>query len=555
MRKNYHGRFLLCSVTDLDGKRHRLLFPEGNGLTNGWTMLEEALQEMGYKEDRGDRRKLTKTSSIDKVENQKGELSPGTNTDIMNPRRRRHETIWLDTSECCPKGDLGLLKYGVVGSWKALPVTAQSLLEVEAWAMRVWKLKGRIAIHPLNHNMFFMGFELSEEARWVMENGSKICRGRVMQLEWWTPYSGCKGLRDQENEVWIRVVGLPLHLWTGEILKKVGDNCGGFIALDEDTASKTDLHWARILVKMKSNVKPALVNLLAGARSYKLRIWWEIRPMVAEVFPRSSRTYGSPADPGEEDDRIARANGRVKTAQVEKRHNHRDGQSKVGSQSILGSCATDNRLSNSQSRGMRANVGTKKGFEVQNVLGIKGRKGKPNYALMMGSAKEKYGPHLEGDEVQISGQTQGVFVGPCHASIGEQSPSPTERYYPTNLRAESKGRTEEKIGMVNPSCSGPQESEVSEAEEKGSQETTSTQGQGCSEKNNIKKALRKEESSALKDEEGSKAREEGRNYCTSEKESPSGKCPEKNSFCRKPGLCRCKRRLSTRSCRLVRQRP
>ena len=251
---------------------------------------------------------------------------------------------------------------------------------------------------------------------------------------------------------------------------------------------------------------------------------------MAEVFPRSSRTYGSPADPGEEDDRIARANGRVKTAQVEKRHNHRDSQSKEGSRPILGSCAADNRLSNSQSRGMRANVGTKKGFEVQNVLGIRGRKGKPNYSLMMGSAKEKYGPHLEGDEVQISGQTQGVFVGPCHASIGEQSPSPIERYYPTNLRAESKGRAEEKIGMVNPSCSGPQESEVSEAEEKGSQETTSTQGQGCSEKNNIKKALRKEESSALKDEEGRKAREEGRNYCASEKESPSGKFSEKIPF-------------------------
>ena len=100
-------------------------------------MLEEALQEMGYKEDRGDRRKLTKTSSIDKVENQKGELSPGTTTEIMNLGRRRQETIWLDTSECRPKGDMGLLKFGVVGSWKALPVTAQSLLEVEAWAMRV----------------------------------------------------------------------------------------------------------------------------------------------------------------------------------------------------------------------------------------------------------------------------------------------------------------------------------------------------------------------------------------------------------------------------------
>ena len=132
MRKNEHGCFLLCSVTDLDGKRHRLLVPEGNGLINGWTMLEEALQATGYKEDRGDRRKLEKTSSLGKVEKQKGGLVPDTSLKIMSPGRRSQETIWVDISECSPKGDLGLLKYSVVGSWKVQPATAQSLTEVVA---------------------------------------------------------------------------------------------------------------------------------------------------------------------------------------------------------------------------------------------------------------------------------------------------------------------------------------------------------------------------------------------------------------------------------------
>ena len=150
MRKNEHGCFLLCSVTDLDGKRHRLLFPEGNGLINGWTMLEEALQATRYKEDIGDSRKLEKTSSLGKAEKQKGGLFPDTSMKLMSPGRRRQETIWMDISECSSKGDLGLLKYGVVGRWKVQPTTAQSLTEVVAWAKRVWRLKGRIAFHPLN---------------------------------------------------------------------------------------------------------------------------------------------------------------------------------------------------------------------------------------------------------------------------------------------------------------------------------------------------------------------------------------------------------------------
>ena len=237
-------------------------------------MLEEALQATGYKEVRGDRRKLDKTPPLGKAEKIKGGLFPDTTTKLMSPGRRRQETIWVDISECSPKGDLGLLKYDVMGSWKVQPATTQSLTEVVAWAKRVWRLKGRIVIYPLNQNLFFMGFELSKEVIWVMENGSRIFRGGVMQLEWWSPSSGCKGIRDQKKEVWIKVVGLPLHLWTGEILKKVGDSCGGFVALDEGTASKTDLLWARIMVKMNSNAKPKSVNLFAGARSYELQIWW-----------------------------------------------------------------------------------------------------------------------------------------------------------------------------------------------------------------------------------------------------------------------------------------
>ena len=37
------------------------------------------------------------------------------------------------------------------------------------------------------------------------------------------------------QEAWIRVVGLPLHLWTPEILRKLGDAYGGFVTIDKGT--------------------------------------------------------------------------------------------------------------------------------------------------------------------------------------------------------------------------------------------------------------------------------------------------------------------------------
>ena len=195
---------------------------------------------------------------------------------------------------------------------------------------------------------------------------------------------------------------------------------------------------------MNSNGKPASVNLLAGARSYELQIWWEIRPMVAEVFPRSSRTYGGPTDPGEEDDREALVEGRVKPIRKVKCHTSRDAQIEVGHRSYLGNCEAAGRLSRGQMCGASSKAGAKKIFEFQNILGIRGRKEEPKNTLLWDTIRDRNGPHLEGVAAQGLCQIQGVFEGLCPLSLGEQSAWPTARNSQTAQRAECKGRFEKK---------------------------------------------------------------------------------------------------------------
>ena len=83
------------------------------------------------------------------------------------------------------------------------------------------------------------------------------------------------------KEAWIRVVGMLLHLWRKEILKKIGDSCGGFVAIDKETDLRVKVAWARILVKVKGKAKPTVVHILEGGRSFELQIWWEITPKSA----------------------------------------------------------------------------------------------------------------------------------------------------------------------------------------------------------------------------------------------------------------------------------
>ena len=48
-KENKVRRFLLCSVTDAEGKKHRLVFLEGRGFLNGWTLLAEKIRGLDFK--------------------------------------------------------------------------------------------------------------------------------------------------------------------------------------------------------------------------------------------------------------------------------------------------------------------------------------------------------------------------------------------------------------------------------------------------------------------------------------------------------------------------
>ena len=107
------------------------------------------------------------------------------------------------------------------------------------------------------------------------------------------------------------MVRLPLHLWTPEFLKKIGEACGGFLALDKQTTLRMMVMWAIILVKLVGKTRPSVVNILEGLRSFELQIWWEIPPWSAEVYPARGSFSFEAENPEEKEDVRARAAQRV----------------------------------------------------------------------------------------------------------------------------------------------------------------------------------------------------------------------------------------------------
>ena len=317
-KENNAGRFNLVSATDAEGKKHRLIFPEGRGFLNGWTMLVEKIRGLGFKALQENKPTRIVTQELSKGEEKKW-TSTSKNKVIWGGQHKLNveegvgssvdKGVWMDVGDCGFGKALGPLQFCLIGKWKTKPNPYPEAKVMEVWFREAWRINGEVLLAAFNEDLFLLEFDSPEKAKWVLESGRRSFKGGVLQLEWWSPESGCLRRRDLGREVWIRVVGLPLHLWTPEILRKLGDACGGFVAVDKNTETKTEMKWVRILVKLVGKSRPSVVNILEGPRSFEMQIWWEICPWVSGVYPVGARDEAE--TPEEEEEAEPRAGKRV----------------------------------------------------------------------------------------------------------------------------------------------------------------------------------------------------------------------------------------------------
>ena len=109
-----------------------------------------------------------------------------------------------------------------------------------------------------------------------------------MRLEKWSQMTGCLMEGEREREAWVRIVGLPISLWDQDILSKIGEECGGFLDIDVKTERMEELQWARILVRIKGEKIPNMVEIWVENMCYSLALWWETRPTL-RALPTEER--------------------------------------------------------------------------------------------------------------------------------------------------------------------------------------------------------------------------------------------------------------------------
>ncbi|KAH0742543.1 hypothetical protein KY290_030536 [Solanum tuberosum] len=72
-----------------------------------------------------------------------------------------------------------------------------------------------------------------------------------VKLIWWNLLVATVEERSTGKSTWVKILGLPLHLWLQNFLKAIGYLCGGWLETEEETTLRNHLKWARIKEDLK----------------------------------------------------------------------------------------------------------------------------------------------------------------------------------------------------------------------------------------------------------------------------------------------------------------
>ena len=180
---------------------------------------------------------------------------------VKMPRSRGRDLVKVEVREKEISRNLRKLEHCLVGCWNLSSARREDLENLGILMAKAWGLKGKLGMAKMEKGKVLLEFESLVEAKRVLNSRKRSFGGIHLLLESWSPKTGCLVEGEKRSAAWVKIVGLPVFLWDSIILRRVGEECGGFLVVDSQTEKMEELQWAHILVKTNGEDLPNVLEI------------------------------------------------------------------------------------------------------------------------------------------------------------------------------------------------------------------------------------------------------------------------------------------------------
>ncbi|XP_020677908.1 uncharacterized protein LOC110096349 [Dendrobium catenatum] len=148
---------------------------------------------------------------------------------------------------------------------------------------KAWKLKGDLSLISLVDDFFLLKFTAVEDYDMVLAGGPWFLLGKPFILQRWDPKFQPKRDESAAIPLWIKIVNLPLALWTPSGISKIASYIGIPLYVDALTAKRTRLTFARVCVEVdKNSVLADEIPIEIDGLDINLKVVYDWKPTRCE---------------------------------------------------------------------------------------------------------------------------------------------------------------------------------------------------------------------------------------------------------------------------------
>ena len=152
---------------------------------------------------------------------------------------------------------------------------------------RKWALRGEVDIAPMQNGFFMFNFNCKEDLNLVLCGGPWSFGKSSLTIKKWEPNMVLSDSFFLTTPIWARLPGLPLEFWHEDIFKGIASSFGELVALDNATATRSNLQTARLLVKVADlNHLPEKVELISKLGKKTQEIFFDDLPNACYACKR-----------------------------------------------------------------------------------------------------------------------------------------------------------------------------------------------------------------------------------------------------------------------------